>query len=285
MEDVGIALEQIQREEKEENGEIDELLKKLIMALYPFTDQRGEFYRYFNGINNLKFESDFVVIELEEIDKKDLLKSVVLASISHNINNEFFLGDRSQKKILAIDEAWSIAKDKIVMRFLETMARRVRKYNGASGIITQSIGDFFKNDATRAIFESSATKIFLEQSSESIEIAQTKKEITMSEGLLNLLRSVKSNPPRFSELLIKQGDGGFFVGRLITDRVSHWIYTNHPKDVAVLIEISESLNVTVRDARLIKGYSEKNDVTLLETKVKLIDEDKLSGESYKRIKD
>ena len=285
MEDIGIALEQIQREEKEEHGETDELLKKLIMALYPFTNQRGEFYRYFNGINNLKFESDFVVIELEEIDKKDLLKSVVLASISHNINNEFFLGDRSQKKILAIDEAWSIAKDKIVMRFLETMARRVRKYNGASGIITQSIGDFFKNDATRAIFESSATKIFLEQSSESIEIAQTKKEITMSEGLLNLLRSVKSNPPRFSELLIKQGDGGFFVGRLITDRVSHWIYTNHPKDVAVLIEISESLNVTVRDARLIKGYSEKNDVTLLETKVKLIDEDKLSGESYKRIKD
>lgn len=286
MQDVGAALEAIQREQKEEDGETDKLLNQLITALYPFVHPEGEFFKYFNGRNNLKFESDFVVIELENIDTKELLKSVVLATIAHNINNEFFLGDRTQKKILAIDEAWSIAENKVVMRFLETMSRRIRKYFGSCGIITQSIADFFKNSATRAIYESSATKIYLQQSPESIETAQNRKEISMPDGLLTLLGTVKSTPPKYSELLIKQDGGNFFIGRLITDRVSHWIYTNHPKDIATLVEISEEFQVVSSDARLIKGYSEKEEVSLVEAKIYLANNDKLSGDKFvsKRIK-
>jgi conjugal transfer ATP-binding protein TraC len=127
------------------------------------------------------------------------------------INTEFFLGSRQQRKILAIDEAWSIMDNKIVVRFLETMARRIRKYNGASGVITQTIGDFYKNKATRAIFDSSATKIFLKQSSESIAAAENKGELNLDKGIINLMATVTSKPPLFSELLIKQDNGAFFI--------------------------------------------------------------------------
>ncbi len=262
MQDVKLALERIQIEEKNTSGDSNPILGNLITALYSFADPEGEYFKYFNGVNNLKFESDFVVLELEEIDSNSHLKSVVLASIAHMINTEFFLGERKQKKILAIDEAWSIMDNQIVIRFLETMARRIRKYNGASGVITQTIGDFYKNKATKAIFDSSATKIFLKQSQESIISAQNRGELNLDEGLVNLLGTVISKPPMFSELLIKQDNGSFFISRLITDKLAHWIYTNHPKDMNLIYKIMEEFGISELDAKVIKGYSEKNNSTI-----------------------
>lgn len=276
MEDVVIALEMLRREQKNEGLEADKLIADLITALYSFGNPDGEYYRYFNGTNNLKFRSDFVVLELEEIDSKAHLKSVVLAAIAHTINTEFFLGNKDQLKILAIDEAWSIMDDKIVVRFLETMARRIRKYNGASGIITQTIGDFFKNKATRAIFDSSAMKFFLQQSPESIQAAKNKGELTLDDGLIELMTTVKSKPPLYSELLVKQDNGSYFIGRLITDRVAHWVYTNHPKDMAIVREIMEQFGVSEVDAKMIKGYSDKNDTTVEDEYNKRLKAGKLS---------
>ena len=264
MQDVVLSLEKILADQKNNTGETDRLLHSLITALYPFGNPKGEYYKYFNGVNNLKFESDFVVLELEEIDSNAHLKSVILAAIAHIINTEFFLGAREQRKILAIDEAWSIMDNKIVIRFLETMARRIRKYNGASGVITQTIGDFYKNKATRAIFDSSATKIFLKQSGESIAAAEGKGELNLDKGIINLMSTVTSKPPMFSELLIKQDNGSFFISRLITDKLAHWIYTNHPKDMAIIYDIMREFGITELDAKIIKGYSDKNKTTIEE---------------------
>lgn len=276
MQDVILSLEKILAEQKNNTGETDKLLHNLITALYPFGSPQGEYYKYFNGVNNLKFESDFVVLELEEIDSNAHLKSVVLAAIAHMINTEFFLGSKKQRKILAIDEAWSIMDNKIVIRFLETMARRIRKYNGASGIITQTIGDFYKNQATRAIFDSSATKIFLKQSAESISAAENKGELNLDKGIINLMATVTSKPPMFSELLIKQDNGAFFIARLITDKLSHWIYTNHPKDMAIIYGIMQEFGIIELDAKIIKGYSDKNKTTVEEEFNKRLKEGLLS---------
>lgn len=275
MQDIVEALEQIQIKQKNDTGEMDPLLGDIINSLYPFGNPEGEYFKYFNGENNLKFKSDFVVLELEEIDSKEQLKSVVLAAIAHAINTEFFLGSREQEKILAIDEAWSIMDNKIVVRFLETMARRIRKYNGSSGIITQTIGDFYKNKATRAIFDSSAWKFFLQQSKESIQAAQNKGELTLDQGLIALLQTVKTKTPYYSEILVKQDSGAYFIGRLITDKVAHWIYTNHPKDMKIIYDISKKFGVSKLDAKLIKGYATKNNSTLEEEYRKRLEEGKL----------
>jgi len=276
MQDVVEAMEQIALEKKNETGDNDTLILNLISALYPFGHVDGEYYKYFNGDNNLKFRSDFVVLELEELDSKSHLKSVVLASIAHAINTEFFLGSRKQKKILAIDEAWSIMDNRIVVKFLETMARRIRKYNGASGIITQTIADFYKSKATRAIFDSSAWKFFLQQSKESIAAASGKGELTMDKVLITLLETVKTKPPYYSEVLVKQDSGAFFVGRLITDPVAHWIYTNHPKDMVLINQIMDEFSVNSLDARLIKGYSMKHTTTYEEEYLNRLNDGKLA---------
>jgi conjugal transfer ATP-binding protein TraC len=278
MQDIILALQEIQREYKAEHNENQKILNDLAIALYPFGDPSGEYFKYFNGPNNLKFTSDFVVIELEEIDAKEHLKSVVLASIAHTINNEFFLGDKRQSKILVIDEAWSIMDNKIIVRFLETMARRIRKYNGASGIITQTIGDFFKNKATRAIFDSSAVKIFLQQSPESIAAAENNGEMNLNKDMINLMTTIKSKPPFYSELLIKQDNGMFFVGRLITDKVQHWLITNHPKDMKEIFMVAQKYDIAELDSRMIIGYSNKDETTIEEEYVRRLNAGKLTGE-------
>lgn len=264
MQDVLMSLEKIQNRLKTEHGESDKTLQKLITALYAFGNTKGEYYKYFNGDNNLKFSNDFVVLELEQIDSNAHLKSVVLASIANTINNEFFQGSREQKKILVIDEAWSIMDNKIVVRFLETMARRIRKHNGALGIMTQSIGDFFKNKATKAIFDSTANKIFLKQNVESINAAEENGELNLDSATIQLMKTVKTKAPMFSELLIKQDTGDFFIARLITDRLAHWIYTNHPSDMKQIYKIMRDFSISSLDAKIIKGYSQKNNVSVEE---------------------
>jgi len=263
MQDVLEAIERMAANYKQEKGETNMLLENLATALYAFGHPQGEYYKYFNGTNNLKFHSDFVVLELEELETSKHLKSVVLAAISHMISTEFFLGSREQKKILAIDEAWTILENEIVVKFLEAMARRIRKYNGASGIITQSIGDFNKNSSTRAIFDSSATKIFLKQDSESIAAAQNRGELNLDEGIVNLLSTITSKAPLYSEAMFKTSSG-FFIVRLITDRVSHWIYTGHDRDMKVIREIQEQYGISELDARLVKGYSDAEEKSIAE---------------------
>jgi len=278
MQDVSDALEQIALEQKNETGQYDQLLADLIVALYPFSNPEGEYYKYFNGNNNLQFNSDFVIIELEEIDNKALLKSVVLAAISHIINTEFFLSnDRKQKKILAIDEAWSIMDNLTVMKFIETVARRIRKYNGGLGIITQDINDFQKNGATKAIFGTAAWKMFLQQSPDSIAAASSSQDMNFSNTVVALLNTIKSRPPFYSEILIKENSGGFFVGRLITDKSSHWIYTNKPSDMEEVYKVMKDFNVTQLEAKLIIGKAVSNNISYNEEYSNRLSAGKISG--------
>ena len=277
MQDVleGLINISLSQKKSNNNGSSDVLLEMLIKALYPFGDPSGQYYQYFNGINNLKFESDFAVLELEELDSKPQLKMVVLASISHMIQTEFFLSDRIQRKILAVDEAWSMMDNLVVVRFFETSARRLRKYNGALGIITQQIGDFFKNKATTAIFNNSAWKFFLQQSAESIKAAQTAGELNLDNALIALMQTVKARRPYFSELLIKNDLGAYLIGRLIIDKVAYCIYTTNPDDLAEFTKIMNTYGVSEIDARLIKGYSLFNNRSVDEEYKDRLESDKL----------
>lgn len=256
MEDVISGLESLQQKYKTENGDLDENLKDLIESLYEYGNINGSYYRYFNGANNLKFDSDLVVLELEELDSKTKLKSVVLAAISHIIGNEFFLGDRSIKKILAIDEAWSMMDSPVVSKFLETMSRRIRKYRGASGIITQKMSDFDKNNSTKAIFATTAWKFFLQQDPE--DYKEAIKSGTMDKSFLMFLKTIKFKKPYYSEVLIKNDSGGYFIARLITDPVSHYIYTNGDSDMDKINSIATKYNINRLEARLLLGYALKN---------------------------
>lgn len=50
------------------------------------------------------------------------------------------------RKLLLIDEAWSMLKGGSMGEFVETYARTCRKYGGALATATQSLNDYYKSD-------------------------------------------------------------------------------------------------------------------------------------------
>ena len=278
MQEVIEALEQIAVEVKHETGEHDKLLANLIVALYPFGNPDGEYYRYFNGDNNLRFDNSFVVLELEEIDSKPHLKAIVLATITHIINTEFFIsGDRTTKKILAIDEARSIMENAPVMKFLTVVSLRIRKYGGALGIITQHLTHYNSSTAAKEIFATASWKIYLEQSKQSLATAVDDKSFGISPVIGALLQTVKKKSSYYSEVLIQQESGGFFLGRLITDKSSHWLYTSDPSEIREIKRISEEFGVNRLDARRIIGRALEKETSFKEEYLLRMSEGKLSA--------
>src|SRR3546814_12027141 len=70
---------------------------------------------------------------------------------------------RATRKLLLIDEAWSMLKGGSMGDFVETYARTARKYGGALATATQSLHDSYKSDGARAALENSDWMLILQQ--------------------------------------------------------------------------------------------------------------------------
>ncbi len=110
--------------------------------------------------------------------------------------------------------------------------RRARKYNGSFMIITQSILDLDSfGEVGRVINGNSAFKIYLESS----DFDQARKQglIEYDDFVLQLLKSVKSNPPKYSEVFFDT-PFGLDVARLVVNDYDYFIYTSKPAEIAVI---------------------------------------------------
>ena len=93
--------------------------------------------------------------------------------------------------------------------------RRARKYNGSFMIITQSILDLDSfGEVGRVINGNSAFKIYLESSD--FDQARKLGLIEYDDFVLQLLKSVKSNPPKYSEVFFDT-PFGLGVARLVVN--------------------------------------------------------------------
>ena len=231
-------------------------LKDIGEQLFPFTS-RGEYGRFFVGENNVKFDNNFTVLELEELKGREHLQQVVLLQLIYQIQQSMYLGSRKFRKMVIIDEAWDLLSKGNVAKFMESGYRRFRKYNGCAVTITQSINDLYKNAAGVAIAENSANMILLGQKRESIESIKREKRIALSDGTFELLKSVRSVRGVFSEIFFYMNGGkNSGVGRLIVDRFTQLLYSTHPDDINA-IESRVDAGMTSHEAILDVIKSEK----------------------------
>lgn len=184
---------------------------------------------WFAGPRTISFNRPLVVVELEELKKDTNLQAVVLQLVMYQITNEMYLSERRIPKLMAIDEAWELMAGMKTGRFIETLFRRARKYNGIAGVITQSFEDFEKSDAARAAIENAAWQFILRQRPESLEFAVANKRIVSDEYALSLMRSVQSGPG-YSEVFVRSEEG-YGLYRFITDRHTYYTFTTNPKDI------------------------------------------------------
>lgn len=228
-------------------GQSDNRIQDIGRQLFPFTSH-GSFGRWFNGENNLQFNAQFVVLELEELKNKPHLQQVVLLQLIAKINREMYLakrkdGGKRTKKVLIIDEAWSLLDDPVMAKAMESGFRRARKEEGAFVVVTQSLADFFQSPNGRAMFTNAAHQIIMQQKSESVDMA-------IREGFLKIdgygawrLRSIHTVPGEYSEMMIRR-DGEYGVVRYVTDRFTQVLFSTkgaERDDILRAIERGESV--------------------------------------------
>lgn len=227
----------------------DERAKDLAFQLAPYAI--GRHSAWFTGPRKISFDKSLVVVELEELNTDQEMKAVVLTLMIAQITKEIYLSDRAKRKALIIDEAWDLLANVKTGRFIETAFRRVRKYNGIAGVITQSFEDFERSSAAKAAIENAEWKFVLQQSPESVNFAIQNKRLVGDAQLLELLRTVKSGAG-FSEIYVRSG-GGQGIYRFITDRHSYYLYTTKASEIAEMdrlqqsgMKLSEAIDVMAR---------------------------------------
>ncbi|WP_298637051.1 type IV secretion system protein TraC [uncultured Umboniibacter sp.] len=207
-------------------------IKDLGHRLEPFSSL-GSYGKWFIGKNNCDFKNRFTVLELEALNTKPDLQSVVLLMIIANIGEQVFLGDPARRKLFLIDEAWNILANgpDEVTDLIEAGYRRFRKNNGAMCLISQSLLDLRASRAGQAILDNSATTLTLRQKTETIEAVAAGGFMSLSDYELSQLKTVHTTPGVYSEMLIRN-DRGSGIARLFVDPYTYLVYSSTPKDKA-----------------------------------------------------
>lgn len=222
----------------------DEVARKLATSLFPFTKD-GMHGRYFEGISNIDFSNELVVLELDDLNSRPDLQRIVLFILIFNITQAMYMSDRKQRKICIIDEAWRLLGGNAGY-FIEEGYRVARKYGGCFMTVTQGIDDYYKNPTATAAFQNSDWVWLLRQKEESLDQAKKTSRMKMDGGRLELYASLDTVKGKYSEMAFVSPDG-VAVGRLIVDPFSEKLYSTDAGEVQFIRERTES-GMSVVDA-------------------------------------
>ena len=208
-----------------------DIAHELAFNLADYTSD-GIYGKWFNGRSNFDISSDeFVVLELEHLKPQKELFKVVTLQVINGVTQDLYLSDRTRPRLIIFDEAWQFLKEGDALQdVIESGYRRARKYHGSFSIITQSILDLKQfgsvGDVIRA---NSAFKFYLE--STDFEKAKQEKLIDLDGFALEILKSVRSNKPKYSEIFMDT-PFGLGVGRLAVDPFSYYLYTSDASEIS-----------------------------------------------------
>lgn len=207
----------------------------------------GAYGKFFNGPSTFNIANDdFVVLELEHLEQHKPLFKVVTLQIINAVTQDLYLGDRTQKKLIVFDEAWKfLGESSAIKTVIEEGYRRARKYNGSFTIITQSILDMLQfGSVGKVIRNNSAFKFYLQ--SGDFEQALNEKLIDYSPFVMDILKSLASNPPKYSEIFI-DSPFGVGVGRLVVDPYNYYVNTSSATEVQEIDDLVDG-GMPVEDA-------------------------------------
>ena len=207
----------------------------------------GVYGKFFNGKSTFNIaDDDFVVLELEHLEQHKPLFKVVTLQVINAVTQDLYLGDRNRKKLVVFDEAWKfLGESNAIKSVIEEGYRRARKYNGSFTIITQSILDMLQfGSVGKVIKNNSAFKFYLQ--SGDFESALNEKLIDYSPFVMDILKSLQSNPPKYSEIFI-DSPFGVGVGRLAVDPFNYYVNTSSAEEVQEIEDMIDG-GMAVEDA-------------------------------------
>lgn len=160
---------------------------------------------------------------------------------------------RDRKKLLYIDEAWSLLNSPNVGDAINSAYRRFRKYGASISLISQGLSDFSDGPAGKAILSNSAMLQLLGQTDENIDLAIRNGDLKLNDYDKALLGTVHTRPGMYSEVFIKS-DSGIGIGRLFVTDAQVLMYSTHHADVSAIqryrnqgLNQSEAIQAVLRD--------------------------------------
>lgn len=246
---------------EERQNYCDPRIRDLGVQLFPYTSD-GPYGKYFQGETNVNFESDLIVLELEELASKKDLQSVIMFLLMYRITQDMYL-TRNRPKICILDEAWALLGGGNSGDFIETGYRRARKYNGSFCAATQGVGDFSMSRAAEAAFNNADWLFLLRQKPESIYALEKTDKLAMDESMKNMLLSIKTVQGSYSEVFVHGGQMGYGIGRVLFDPFSLLLVSSKAEDFEAVkayrqqgYTIVEALESVLAD-RGVAGYTHK----------------------------
>lgn len=236
----------------------EKIASHLAFNLHKFTS-RGAYGRWFVGENTFDIsKDDFVVLELEHLKNFPDLFKVITLSVLNAVTADLYLSDRMRPTLIVLDEAWQFLQDSPAFeKVVEEGYRRARKYRGSFGIITQDLLDLESfGRVGRVIYTNSAFKFYL--SGVKADLAKERKIVDLNDFVVSVVKSLRYNAPKYSEIFIDTKEFGSGVVRLIVDPYSYYVYTSEPAEISEIEKMVKS-GMTYDEAirEMIKKYREK----------------------------
>jgi len=205
----------------------------------------GQYGGLFNGEPTLRFDNNFIVLELGEARDDYHLLAIVLITYLFMTTKEIMTLPRNVYKILHIDEAWRVFQTKhyLVFDALEQGIREYRKFGGALGIVTQSIKDLFPTDndpisqKIKAMRSNTFFFFLFQQGHEEWERMLDDKDVPMTEFDVNIAKTIKTVKGEYSEMFVITRHRGKGIARLVLPKEFYWLYTTDSKEVQTRKEI------------------------------------------------
>jgi len=142
--------------ETPESKELGDRLEKFV---------RGSAAGIFNQHSNFDIKNPFTVFGIRDLEEN--LRPVAMYIVLDYIWNR--VRKNKKKRVLVVDEAWYLIKQKDSGAYLHSFAKRARKYQLGLTTITQDVEDFVSTDEGRAIITNSSLQIILKQSTAAVE--------------------------------------------------------------------------------------------------------------------
>jgi type IV secretory pathway VirB4 component len=131
---------------------------------------KGSAAGIFNQQSNFDIKNKFTVFGVRDIEEN--LRPIAMYILLDYIWNR--VRRNHKKRVLIVDEAWYLIKNKDSAAYLFGFAKRARKYGLGLTTITQDVEDFLSTNEGKAIITNSSLQILLKQSTAGVDkVAET----------------------------------------------------------------------------------------------------------------
>jgi type IV secretory pathway VirB4 component len=191
--------------------------QSLAQRLQKYT--QGTYSGIFNKLTNIDLSTGLMVFSIRDLE--DALRPTAMYIILNYIWNR--VRSRLKKRLLVIDEAWTMMQYEDSAKFLFGLVKRARKYYLGITTITQDVEDFVKSPYGKPVVTNSSLQLLLKQAPSAIEILGKTFNLTEGEKYMLLNSGV--------------GQGLFFAGlkhvaiQIIASYSEDKIVTTNPEEI------------------------------------------------------